>query len=256
MDTPQPASSAGVHGVTEGECDQLACDYAMGLLDAAAMEVCTARLHDDTLFAASVEAWRRRLGELDVTAPEIALEPSLWTRIESSLGAPKVATRKTSQQRMGERLAAGWSSVVWWRSFGLAAAAASLLLAIGLGYIAQRAAQAPVLVAVLLSDERHPAGLVNVFRDGRTDFVALQAIRAPEGKSLQLWTLWDRARGPVSVGLMQELHNAALRLDGLPGTTADQLFEVTLEPEGGSPTGRPTGPILMKGNAGRTEGGA
>jgi anti-sigma-K factor RskA len=92
--------------------------------------------------------------------------------------------------------------------------------------------------------------------DGRTDFVALQAIRAPEGKSLQLWTLWDRARGPVSVGLMQELRNAELRLDGLPGATVEQLFEVTLEPAGGSPTGRPTGPILMKGNAGRTEGGA
>jgi anti-sigma-K factor RskA len=27
------------------------------------------------------------------------------------------------------------------------------------------------------------------------------------------------------------------------------LFEITLEPVGGSPTGRPTGPILMKGNA-------
>jgi anti-sigma-K factor RskA len=31
----------------------------------------------------------------------------------------------------------------------------------------------------------------------------------------------------------------------------NQLFEITLEPEGGSPNGRPTGPILFKGNAAR-----
>ncbi|MGL4241116.1 MAG: anti-sigma factor, partial [Beijerinckiaceae bacterium] len=30
---------------------------------------------------------------------------------------------------------------------------------------------------------------------------------------------------------------------------AGHLFEITVEPPGGSPTGRPTGPILMKGLA-------
>jgi anti-sigma-K factor RskA len=33
----------------------------------------------------------------------------------------------------------------------------------------------------------------------------------------------------------------------LPGPGPDQLFEITLEPRTGSPTGRPTGPILYKG---------
>jgi anti-sigma-K factor RskA len=42
-----------------------------------------------------------------------------------------------------------------------------------------------------------------------------------------------------------------LDLEALPDTVADQLFEITLEPEGGSPIGRPTGPILFKGNAAR-----
>ena len=39
--------------------------------------------------------------------------------------------------------------------------------------------------------------------------------------------------------------------EDLPRTRPDQLFEITLEPRGGSPIGRPTGPILMKGNAQR-----
>ena len=35
----------------------------------------------------------------------------------------------------------------------------------------------------------------------------------------------------------------------LPVPADAQLYEITLEPEGGSPTGRPTGPIIAKGLA-------
>ena len=33
----------------------------------------------------------------------------------------------------------------------------------------------------------------------------------------------------------------------LPEPASGQLYEITLEPAPGSPTGRPTGPILVKG---------
>ncbi|WP_246702710.1 anti-sigma factor [Starkeya sp. ORNL1] len=55
------------------------------------------------------------------------------------------------------------------------------------------------------------------------------------------------ARGPVSIGLFDALRSLDLKIEGLLVTSQDQLFEVTLEPAGGSPTG----PILMKGNASR-----
>ncbi|WP_394109992.1 anti-sigma factor domain-containing protein [Xanthobacter autotrophicus] len=129
--------------------------------------------------------------------------------------------------------------------------AAALLLAIGLGFQMREAARALVLVTVLLSDDNRPAAVVNTFRDGRAELVPLAALRAPEGKALQVWTLWDRARGPVSVGLVDALPSLDLQLKGLPTAVPEQLFEVTLEPSGGSPTGRPTGPILMKGTASR-----
>ena len=56
----------------------------------------------------------------------------------------------------------------------------------------------------------------------------------------------------MSVGLLEAMRNLDLSVRGLPTASVDQLFEITLEPAGGSPTGRPTGPILMKGNASRT----
>lgn len=38
-------------------------------------------------------------------------------------------------------------------------------------------------------------------------------------------------------------------IDRLPPPRANQLFEIMLEPYDGSPTGRPTGPILYVGRA-------
>ena len=63
-----------------------------------------------------------------------------------------------------------------------------------------------------------------------------------------MWTLPSRERGPVSVGLMSRAQTLQLSLKDLPAPKPDQLFELTLEPATGSPTGRPTGPILFKGN--------
>ena len=110
----------------------------------------------------------------------------------------------------------------------------------------------PLYVAVLVNDTTKEAGaIVNAFADGRVEMIPLKPIEVPAGRTLQVWTLWDRAIGPKSVGLTGQARTLQLDLQSLPKTIQDQLFEITLEPEGGSPIGRPTGPILFKGNAAR-----
>ncbi|MDQ0303989.1 anti-sigma factor [Ancylobacter polymorphus] len=235
------------------ERDRLASEYVLGLLDAEEMRRCEERLARDAGLAVQVELWRARLAELDATAAPVTPDPALWPRIEAALGPVAPATPRRVARP--SRLATWWQSLSLWRFYGLAASAALVLLAIGTAQLARQAAQAPVLVAVLLSDQNQPAAVVNAFRDGRTELLALSALKAPEGKSLQVWTLWDRERGPVSVGLLEAMRNVELSVEGLPRPAAAQLYEVTLEPAGGSPTGRPTGPILMKGNASPTETG-
>ena len=91
-------------------------------------------------------------------------------------------------------------------------------------------------------------GLGEIF--GSDDYVLLPltSINVPEGKALEVWTLPSRERGPVSVGLMNQARTLTLSLKDLPMPRPDQLFEITLEPATGSPTGRPTGPVLFKGN--------
>jgi anti-sigma-K factor RskA len=110
----------------------------------------------------------------------------------------------------------------------------------------------PVYVAVLVNDATKEAGaIVNAFSNGRVELIPLRPIEVPAGRTLQVWTLWDRAVGPKSIGLTGQSRTLQLNLESLPETVQNQLFEITLEPEGGSPIGRPTGPILFKGNAAR-----
>jgi anti-sigma-K factor RskA len=134
----------------------------------------------------------------------------------------------------------------FWRAIGLTALAASVLLGIAVAVMASHIARTPMLVAVLVTGENRPAAVVNAFRNGRVELVSLDRIDVPQGRVLEVWTLWDKAVGPRSIGLLDRARSTTLDLRDFP-RGPNQLFEITLEPAGGSPTGRPTGPILMKG---------
>ncbi len=225
--------------------DLLAAEYVMGL--ASEDEAVTAErlIRQDTHFAARVQYWRDRFSVLDDTAPPQQPGRDLWSKIEASLAAPSGKPARMSSTDWS----VWWTSLGFWRSAGLAAAFASLLLAIALGSVLRVQAQKPVMIAVLLTDANRPAAVVHVLANGEAALLPLNSIDVPAGRALQVWTLWDRARGPVSVGLSKSSQTIQLNLGNLPKTSPEQLFEISLEPESGSPTGRPTGPILMKGTA-------
>src|SRR5690606_18755282 len=71
----------------------------------------------------------------------------------------------------------------------------------------------------------------------------------PDQRVLQLWTKAEGWKGPVSLGLVTPGQPNRVRLAKPPPVQPNQLFEITLEPRGGSPIGRPTGPILYIGRA-------
>ncbi len=53
----------------------------------------------------------------------------------------------------------------------------------------------------------------------------------------------------MSLGLVRPGEPRRVAIDRRPPLRANQLFEITLEPYDGAPTGRPTGPILYIGCA-------
>lgn len=240
----------------------MAANLVMGLLDADEQAAAERRLTEDAAFASAVSAWRERLADLDATADPVAPGPGLWTRITESIQTTPASVPLRDGQSSARNVTL-WDNIRFWRAAGLVGASAAVLsaiVAIGAvvaaiqlrGDLVALAQRKPVYVAVLVNDTTRETGaIVNAFADGRVELIPLKSIDVPAGRTLQVWTLWDRTVGPKSIGLTDQARTLQLDLQSLPRTIQDQLFEITLEPEGGSPIGRPTGPILFKGNAAR-----
>ena len=230
----------------------LAAEYVLGLLSPEKRANAERRATSRTAFARIVESWRAHFAEFDETAEEITPASDLWRRIEQGVATPAPFTG-TSESAMLQRF---WNSLGALRIAAvgstLATIAFAVLAAASLQHAQDVASRKPVYVAILVNDATKEAGaLVNAFADGRVEMIPLTDINVPEGRALEIWTLWDRAVGPRSVGLIDRARATRLNLDKLPATSSDQLFEITLEPAGGSPIGRPTGPILYKGTTSR-----
>ena len=79
----------------------------------------------------------------------------------------------------------------------------------------------PIYVAVLVNDTTKEAGaIVNAFSNGRVELIPLRPIEVPAGRTLQVWTLWDRAVGPKSIGVTGQSRTLQLELGGAAGNRA------------------------------------
>jgi anti-sigma-K factor RskA len=219
--------------------EALAAEYVLGTLEAREVARVRAAMAADPGFAALVEAWESRLAPLARTIPAAEPPAELLARIEAALDARASATVPAAPARFWKAWAVGASAVA-------AGLAAVLLL--------RPAAEAPQrFVAVLQQDRATPAWVVEASRErGIVLAGAINPRPREEGRVLQLWGLPVGATAPTSLGLVPE--DGRLAVD--PRVLAPQpgmLIEISLEPPGGSPIGRPTGPILFIGRLERVE---
>jgi anti-sigma-K factor RskA len=231
------------------EQDLLAAEFAMGTLEGEVLEHAERLVAEDPTFARDVEAWRRRLNALDRTAAPEKAPDALWERIGRSLDGSDDTGTDAAIQKTVPQAAANQN---FWKRCAVAGLAASLLLTAGLVTVVETRPAEPVYVAVLLADDRRPGALVQIYEDHEVKLVPLQEFTIPPERVFQVWTLPTPQSAPVSIGLLSQARSIRLNLSDLPSPATNQFFEITLEPAGGSPTGRPTGPILFKGNAAET----
>lgn len=104
-------------------------------------------------------------------------------------------------------------------------------------------------VAVLQRDAVSPAFILSVDVENRTMTVRRVAAETPAGKSYELWLVSSKYSGPRSLGVVgsDEFSKPAQLAGYDPATISDATYAISLEPEGGSPTGTATGPILWTG---------
>lgn len=217
---------------------ELAGEYVLGVLDRPASAVVERRLEHDAELRAAVAFWNDRL--LGLTRRVAPLEPSpqLWPRIERALRRPAPA-------RLARVFADGWNSLPLWR--GLAAAAASVAMVLGLTLSQPAGLPEPKYMVVLVAPEdKAPGFVVQADAHRQLRLIPLGMLEVPRDKALELWTQPAGWNAPRSLGLVQAGRSRSLALDTLP-LGANQMFAISLEPAGGSPTGAPTGPVLYVG---------
>jgi anti-sigma-K factor RskA len=234
----------------DADRQERAGNYVLGLMSQRERERAERDLEVDSDFRAAVLDIAERLQLFDRTVTPDTVPADLWQRI-----ARQIAEMPQMQKAAAGGPATPTASVrraappVWWRP---ALLAASLMVACGVGYLAGSTLiprEHPVVVVVLDTEAGVPGAIFEAYADDTVRIVPLEDFEVPEGRILQAWTLYDQQVGPVSLGTFPRPQEVRLTASGLPEPVAEQLYEITLEPAPGSPTGRPTGPILVKGFA-------
>lgn len=223
-------------------------DYVLGLLDAREEAAVEEEIERDPALRAAVARARDRFHELDLAAQPVAITPGLWQRIESAL--PTSGSSAPISVAAPVR-AANDNAARRWRIAALSGMAAAGILAAALLVTPAQQPQAQV-VAVLIDDAGEPLAIVEDYGDRSSRVTPLAEIDVPADRTMQVWTLPNEDLGPVSLGLLDRSQTTLLdNGPALPLPQPEQLYEITIEQEGGSPTGRPTGPIVGKGFAKR-----
>jgi anti-sigma-K factor RskA len=247
-----------MHGMSSDDHDRLAAEHVIGLLEGEERGEADRLLATDPTFQSAVASWQVRFAELDEIAPLIAPGEALWRRITTSLrtGAaeePQIvrSADPTPPVRRDPRngIRALWRNLAFWRAAGLVGALASLALAIGLVFMVQRSARTPVLVAVLLNEANQPAGVINTYRNGQAELIPFEGMQIPTGRAFEVWVIPGPNQNPISVGLVTAPRSVPLDLQRVRDLSPNNIFAISVEPPQGSPTGLPTGPVLLKGVA-------
>ena len=236
--------------------DRLAAEYVAGLLRGPARRRFEALLPAHATLRTAVRAWQDRLMPLTASVAPQQPSPAVWQQIEQRIDG---GTSTTAAAAAGESPAA-WRRLAFWRGFAGVASVAAVALAVAL---AVPGPAQPPLVVVLGPATPPPADaggggavvpasfVASVSPDGRAMVTKpIANVRIEPNRALELWALprprpGQTPEGPRSLGLVKP-DGATVVQRGRVLDDVDALA-LSLEPSGGSPTGKPTGPVLYVG---------
>jgi anti-sigma-K factor RskA len=113
-------------------------------------------------------------------------------------------------------------------------------------------------VALLQKDGTSPAFILTVDAGTKNFTVRKVGAEAEAGKSYELWLVSDKLQAPRSLGVIGggDFTTKPVLSSYDPDTVNGATYAVSVEPEGGSPTGAVTGPIVFSGKLIETVPGA
>ena len=208
----------------------LAADYAIGLMPPTARKRFEHLLQDDAPLRAELARWNTHLSQLTEPLLEQPVPDHVWQAIVARI---EPQTLHVPARRP------------FWSWVRLSALACSLLIALTVGLLYNR--DSVQYKATLLSGTAQPGLSIEAHSD-YLNVRPLELAAVDGGRSLELWAIPVEGK-PVSLGLIPRdgdgrivLSQSQQQLIRIPVVLA-----VSLEPQGGSPTGQPTGSVLYQG---------
>jgi len=257
----------------EEDSDGLAAEYVLGSLALAERRDVDARRAGDRALNAAIAAWERRLAALGDLVPEEPPPAHLFEGIARRIWGPVALVSSPSPAPGSPRQSGPSQPPRPWRRLAVAAALAAVLalvVAVALQGPHDTPGGAPGGTTLLAELQRSPAGqTADEHADARAPpafrvavDTALRSIlvtpldaRPVARRSYQLWLM--AAQAPLPLGIVAPAAATTLPWPTAhgEGLTADAFrsatLAISLEPEGGSPTGAPSGPVLYEGRLSR-----
>ena len=219
--------------------DALCGEYLLGTLRGPARRRFERALREEPSVASRLAYWQATLVPEYGAAMEVKPSARVWRSLRSDLHLDDF--RAPLLSRLG-----------FWR--GLAAASTAALVLLAVSRLLPVDGEPPVLqpIARLESGKGAAPVLASLSRDGRTLALSSErALQAGPQQSYELWLLPADGGAPQSVAVLATLSARVPVPESLRGRMVDGAkLAVSVEPPGGSPTGAPTGPVIMVGSIG------
>src|SRR3989344_4766112 len=226
--------------------DRLAAESALGTLRGGARRRFESLLPAHPALRQASADWERRLAQLAVSAEAVAPAARGWGGVQEGLFPAAQAAREQPSASVR-----WWQRLVLWQS--LTAGATVAAIALGVALTQPAPTQPPIVVGMQASPDlpegnavRPLSFVASVSGDGRSLVVKplSEGQTIAVNRALELWAVPPKG-APRSLGLLSpDKPTTVLRTELLRDTAA---FAVTLEPPGGAPGGKATGPIVSVG---------
>jgi len=219
--------------------DQLAATHVLGLLRGRARvrfeHLCATR---PRLLAARL-SWEDRFLPLALALMPVAPRADHWPAIRRRINLAGALPSDSAARRRG------FSARRWW---SVAAAASVIATALLVGKLTVWSAPEWRPVAVLAQTSATPLWRVERTADSRRLVIhTVGPVQIAAARSYELWALPAGGAAPVSLGLLP-VHGdieRALSAEQRRWLQKATQVAVSVEPSGGSPTGLPTGPVII-----------
>lgn len=226
----------------------IAGEYVLGVLSAEDRLKVEARLTSDRQFAAIVNRWEENLSSFNDDYETIATPQRVYAAVERRI----LETPPRDAMLSGTVAGGFWNSLSFWRSVAFVSVAVAAGLAAAASGILQSGETRKALVAEL-AGEANSVNLLAAYdpQTGTLSFTPVAAT-AEQELSLELWLVEGEA-APVSLGVLPQTGEGSIVVpENLRSRlSAGAALAVSLEPFGGSPTGKATGPVVASGTTRR-----